>query len=210
MEGRHKLFRILCGEAAQLLQCFRETSFVERSTLDLLRFKLSLTQPCGGGRTIRGERGRLAENGIGAFPKRTPFVNSGNAEEAQENPKLSHGFVRLHNPTGADQFPNGHCLEPAELLLQLVGFAMTGKRITVNALMVRPERSRDTEYLLQLQGGIGRNRGLSGDDFVDGLQRAAHAFGKFRLRHAEGFERFGQRLARRHGEVGFKCRVHAF
>jgi hypothetical protein len=97
---------------------------------------------------------------------------------------LSNGFFSGHNPAGAHHFLNGHRLEPAQLLLQLVGFAMTRECIAVNALMVRPKRGRDTQYLLELQGRIGRNRGLAGDDFVDGLQRTAHAFGKFRLLHA--------------------------
>ena len=41
-EGWHKIIRILGGETSQLPQCFRETGFVERSAVDLLRFKLPL------------------------------------------------------------------------------------------------------------------------------------------------------------------------
>src|SRR2546426_845399 len=78
----------------------------------------------------------------------------------------------------------------------------TTESVSTENLSVVPELGWNSEDSLKLNCGLGRDGGLSFDDFVDRLLRSPGPFSQLSLRHSSRFEDFLQCLAGWRDDIG--------
>ena len=190
-------FRIGLGQGADFFQCRAEFVGVERLRLNFLRVQLAFAQPRGNDAKFVAREFGFAEADGEFCPAGCPAVGGGDAEKGECDAHRSGEVVASGNPSLLDQLFVGDALEPVDIRLELFLLLLACEEFLVVGVEVEPERGGGAEGGFQLHGGFRRDGGDALDDLVDGFAAQADAVSQFNLRHAQGVQRLGQRIAGR-------------